>query len=248
MRLLAIDTSNLVLSVAVVDESRLLGEWTTNLKKNHSVRLMDSISRLLDELEMFPEELDGIAVAHGPGSYTGVRIGVATAKSMAWALNKPVVGVSSLEAVATNALGYSGGIVPLFDARRGQVYTACYRSQGMDRLEEVLFERIVLLRDWLFMVAEAHAGEAVLFLGDDAAIHRSAIEQVLGAQARFAPAAFNHPRAAHIGWIGMKRLAEAGSPHALVPEYLQVAEAEAKWLAKQEEAKREQDGSTNGAR
>lgn len=80
MRVLAIDTSNLVLSVAVIDETHVLGEWTSNQNKNHSITLMDGISMVLDQCKMEPEELDGIAVAKGPGSYTGVRIGVATAK------------------------------------------------------------------------------------------------------------------------------------------------------------------------
>jgi tRNA threonylcarbamoyladenosine biosynthesis protein TsaB len=233
MRVLAIDTSNLVLSVAVVDESRVLGEITTNLQKNHSVRLMDSISGLMDELNLLPEELTGIAVARGPGSYTGVRIGVATAKSMAWALGLPVVGVSSLEAVAMNAAGFSCGIVPMFDARRGQVYTGCYQTQEDHSVAITLPERIVLLREWLDIVADHLEDCEAMFLGDDVAMHRDLIKERLGGRAVFAPPSFNHPRAAHIGWLGMKRLAEAGSAHELTPEYLQVAEAEAKWMAKQ---------------
>jgi len=233
MRVLGIDTSNLVLSVALVDEERVLGEWTTNLQKNHSVRLMDSISLLLDELDLQPDQLDGIAVAHGPGSYTGVRIGVATAKSMAWSLGKPVVGISSLIAVAMNAAAFPGGIVPLFDARRGQVYTGYYRAAADGTLQAELAERIVLLREWLPLIREQSGEAPILFVGDDTAIHRELIAAELGGQAVFAPAPFNHPRASHIAWLGLKRLAEAGSAHALTPEYLQLAEAEAKWLAQQ---------------
>ncbi|GAA4724824.1 tRNA (adenosine(37)-N6)-threonylcarbamoyltransferase complex dimerization subunit type 1 TsaB [Brevibacillus fulvus] len=232
MRVLAIDTSNLVLSVAVVDESRVLAEMTTNLRKNHSVRLMDNISLLLDELELSPQELDGIAVAKGPGSYTGVRIGVATAKSLAWSLGIPVVGISSLQAVALNACGFTGGIVPCFDARRGQVYTALYQSQGMNRLTEMAAEQIILLREWLPLIAAETAGRPLLFLGDDVALHRETIVEMLGERALFAPSAFNHPRAAHLGWLAIERIEQADDPHSLLPEYLQVAEAEAKWLAK----------------
>ncbi len=234
MRILAIDTSNLVLSVALADDMRVLGEWTTNLNKNHSVRLMDSISMLMDELDLLPEQLDAIAVAHGPGSYTGVRIGVATAKSMAWSLNLPVIGVSSLQAVAMNALGFSGPIIPLFDARRGQVYTGLYRSRNMELVEAAEAERIILLREWLPVVLDRAKGEPILFLGDDVRMHRETIDEIVGSQAVFAPCSFNHPRAAHIAIIGAKRLVEAANVHELVPEYLQVAEAEAKWLAKQE--------------
>jgi len=233
MRVLAIDTSNLVLSVAVVDEQRILGEWTTNKQKDHSVRLMDGIAQLLEQLELEPEQLAGIAVAHGPGSYTGVRIGVAAAKSMAWSLGIPLVGISSLEVVAANALGFTGAIVPLFDARRGRVYTACYRSQQLDALEPLLPERIVPLADWLTLLLETLDEEPILFLGDDVVLHQATIRSRLRERARFAPPAFNHARAAHLGWIGLRRLHAAGDPHLLNPEYLQMAEAEAKWLAKQ---------------
>lgn len=237
MRILAIDTSNLVLSVAVIDDTHMLGEYTTNMNKNHSIRLMDCIAELLDELGLAPEQLDGIAVAQGPGSYTGVRIGVATAKSMAWSLGIPLVGVSSLQAVAANAIGFSGGIVPLFDARRGQVYTGYFTSWQMERVEPKLAERIVLLEDWLTLVKAESAGQPILFLGDDLSLHRTAIEQKLGEQALFAPPGFNHPRAAHIGWISRQWFACADNPHLLKPEYLQLAEAEAKWLAKQNQTK-----------
>ncbi|MCK9905525.1 tRNA (adenosine(37)-N6)-threonylcarbamoyltransferase complex dimerization subunit type 1 TsaB, partial [Microbacteriaceae bacterium K1510] len=191
----------------------------------------DFISLLLDELSLMPEQLDGIAVAKGPGSYTGVRIGVATAKNMAWSLGIPVVGVSSLQAVAANAAGFAGGIVPLFDARRGQVYTGYYRSEGLQALHETVAERIVLLREWLPIVADCSGGQRVLFLGDDLPIHRKTIMEMLGEQAQFAPVSFNHPRAAHVAWLAAEQFAKAGSAHDLMPEYLQMAEAEAKWLA-----------------
>jgi tRNA threonylcarbamoyladenosine biosynthesis protein TsaB len=235
MRVLAIDTSNLVLSVAVVEEGRVLAEVTTNQQKNHSVRLMDCVSRLLDETDTRPEQLAGIGVAKGPGSYTGVRIGVATAKSIAWALNLPVVGVSSLQAVAQNALGFPGLIVPLFDARRGQVYSGAYRTAGMEAVEVRLAERIILLSDWLPLLCKEAAGEPILFLGEDVRLHRETIAAALGDQARFAPASHNHPRAAHIGLLALGEIEHAGSAHALVPEYLQLAEAEAKWLAQNQE-------------
>jgi tRNA threonylcarbamoyladenosine biosynthesis protein TsaB len=225
----------------VVDESRVLAEMTTNMQKNHSVRLMDCISLLLDETETAPEQLAGIAVAKGPGSYTGVRIGVATAKSMAWSLNIPVVGVSSLQAVAMNALGFSGGIIPLFDARRGQVYTGYYDTEGMRTVSPRLSERIILLREWLPLVSGEAEGRPLLFLGDDVALHRETIVQTLGERAQFAPASFNHPRAAHIGFLALSGIREGGNAHQLTPEYLQVAEAEAKWLAKTQEAARPEE-------
>lgn len=235
MRVLAIDTSNLVLSVAVVEEERVLAEMTTNQQKNHSIRLMDCISELLDATDTLPEQLGGLGVAKGPGSYTGVRIGVATAKSMAWSLNLPVVGVSSLQAVAMNALGFPGLIVPLFDARRGQVYTGAYRTEGMASVQLQGKEAIILLRDWLPMLREQAQGAPILFLGEDVRLHRETIVQELGEQAQFASPAINHPRAAHIGFLAMRHLQDGKNAHELVPEYLQLAEAEAKWLAQKQE-------------
>ncbi len=234
MRVLAIDTSNVALSVAVVEDERVLAELSTNENKNHSVRLMNSIALLLEQVGMTPKQLDGIVAAKGPGSYTGVRIGVATAKSMAWALGIPVTGVSSLQVLAANAIGFSGGIVPLFDARRDQVYTGYYQANGMNFPEIAIAEQIVLLRDWLGVIREQAGDQPILFLGDDVKIHQAVIQEQLGAQARFAPASYHVPRAGHLGLIGIGQLVTGISAHELVPEYLQLAEAEAKWLAAQE--------------
>jgi tRNA threonylcarbamoyladenosine biosynthesis protein TsaB len=150
---------------------------------------------------------------------------------MAWSLGIPAIGISGLRALACNAAGFRGGIVPLFDARRGQVYSGLYRS-GEDVLaEQEMPDRIILLRDWLPMIQEHVCEKPVLFLGDDVSIHRHSITEMLGEQALFAPLSLNVPRAAHIGFLSLSLLPKAGTAHQLMPEYLQVAEAEAKWLA-----------------
>ncbi|HJV45465.1 MAG TPA: tRNA (adenosine(37)-N6)-threonylcarbamoyltransferase complex dimerization subunit type 1 TsaB [Bacillota bacterium] len=228
MKVLGIDTSNLVLSVAVVDDKQVLGEYTTNLKKNHSIRLMPAISMLLDELGLAPEELNGIAIAHGPGSYTGVRIGLTTAKSLAWALDIPIIGISSLEAIASNSTYFPGMVSPLVDARRGQVYTACFKNG-----ERMADDRIRLIADWAAELKEAN--QAVLFLGDDSALHKEVITEALGDLAQFGPVEWNVPRAAFIARVGLQKLekGEHVDLDTFVPEYLQLAEAESKWLASQ---------------
>lgn len=228
MKVLGIDTSNLVLSVAVVEGKQVLGEYTTNLKKNHSIRLMPAISMLLDELGVAPEELNGIAVAHGPGSYTGVRIGLTTAKSLAWALGTPIVGISSLEAIASNSTYFPGMVSPLVDARRGQVYTACFKNG-----ERLADDRVRLIADWAVELKKAN--QSVLFLGDDSVLHKEVIMEVLGEMARFGPAEWNAPRAAFVARVGLEKL-EKGlhvDLDTFIPQYLQLAEAEAKWLASQ---------------
>ncbi|GAB7387809.1 tRNA (adenosine(37)-N6)-threonylcarbamoyltransferase complex dimerization subunit type 1 TsaB [Bacillaceae bacterium] len=238
MKVLAIDTSTLVLGVAVADEKRLLGEIVTNLKKNHSVRLMPAIASLMEELDLSPSDLDGIAVACGPGSYTGVRIGVATAKTLAWAKGIPLVGISSLEAVACNLRRHDGYLCPLFDARRGRVYTGLYRGNAAGKLAQVLTDCVVSLEDWLGRLRELDG--PVTFLGDDAALLRAEIVRQLGGRALFAEPEFNIPRPGHIARLALERIAAGRTDDVLTfaPQYLQLAEAEAKWLARQKSEKR----------
>jgi tRNA threonylcarbamoyladenosine biosynthesis protein TsaB len=228
MKVLGIDTSNLILSVAVVEEEKVLGEYTTNLQKNHSTRLMPAISMLLDELTLDPQELGAIAVAHGPGSYTGVRIGISTAKTLAWAAGIPIVGISSLQVLAGNVPFFPGRICPLFDARRGQVYTALFHES-----ERVADDALRMLDDWLNQLDTESL--QVLFLGDDLALHKGTIQQRLGKQAVFGQAEWNIPRASYIARTGVRHILEGRQVKAseIVPQYLQLAEAEAKWLANQ---------------
>ncbi|RXT05195.1 tRNA (adenosine(37)-N6)-threonylcarbamoyltransferase complex dimerization subunit type 1 TsaB [Ammoniphilus sp. CFH 90114] len=228
MKILGIDTSNLVLSVAVMEEDKLLGEYTTNLKKNHSIRLMPAISLLMEELDVDPTDLTGIAIAHGPGSYTGTRMGVTTAKSMAWSLGIPLVGISSLEAVAGNAPYFPGRVCPMFDARRGQAYASLFENG-----ERVMKDQILLVEPWSEQLASE--GTPVLFLGDDVALHRQMIVDKMGTLAVFGPAEWNVPRASYIARIGMEEI-KAGrhvEVDTFTPQYLQLAEAESKWLASQ---------------
>ena len=121
-KVLAIDTSSFVLGVAVTDGEQVAGELITNNKKNHALRLMPAVSKLMEELKIEAKQLDKIVVANGPGSYTGVRIGVTTAKTLAWSLGIPLVMVSSLEVSAQIGRYTTHSIIPIIDARRGQVY------------------------------------------------------------------------------------------------------------------------------
>lgn len=136
MNILAIDTSNHVMGVAVVSDGKVIGEVITNLKKNHSVRLMPTITSLMEEIGMQPEELNQIAVAQGPGSYTGVRIGVTTAKTLAWSLEIPIVGVSSIEVLAYQGRFYPGEICTFFDARRQTVFAGVYAWEKHELIEK----------------------------------------------------------------------------------------------------------------
>ncbi|MCR6105366.1 tRNA (adenosine(37)-N6)-threonylcarbamoyltransferase complex dimerization subunit type 1 TsaB [Salipaludibacillus agaradhaerens] len=226
MNVLAIDTATYVMGVALMRDGEPLGEIVTHQKKNHSIRLMPAIQTLFKETEMSPEDLDRIVVSQGPGSYTGVRIGVTTAKTLAWALNIPIVGVSSMAMLAGNGRYFNGLISPFFDARRGQVFTGLYQNQG-DSLKEIETDRITMHHDWLHFIKERD--ESILFLSPDMDKHADDIHQILGEQAVFASPIHCLPRPFELALAGMALPVEENT-HAFSPRYHRLAEAEAKWL------------------
>ncbi|GAA0496712.1 tRNA (adenosine(37)-N6)-threonylcarbamoyltransferase complex dimerization subunit type 1 TsaB [Salinibacillus aidingensis] len=230
MKVLAMDTSNQVMSVAVLDNQQIVAEITTNVKRNHSVRLMPAIDEAMKEAKMTPADLDQIVVAHGPGSFTGVRIGVTTAKSLAYSLNIPIIAVSSLEMAAFNGLYFNGRICSFFDARRGRVYAGLYKNENR-QLTAVRDEENVLFTDWLEDLKKQD--EPILFISNDLHIHKDNIKAVLGEQAEFPPDFLAVPRASALAQIAQTKAAE--DVHALTPNYLRLAEAEAKWLEKNQE-------------
>jgi tRNA threonylcarbamoyladenosine biosynthesis protein TsaB len=235
MKVLAIDTSNYPLGIAITDDNQVIGEYITNIKKNHSVRVMPAIETLCKECDVKPADLEKIVVAEGPGSYTGVRIGVTIAKTLAWTLQIPLVGVSSLEVVASAAARYFPGyVVPLFDARRGQIYTGLYRSKN-GSLEAVKEDQLVMAKEWAEKLKEL--SDPVLFIGNDLPIHKEVIATILGDQAHFAHSTENNPRPGELAQLGLER--EPVDVHSFVPNYIRLAEAEAKWLEgkKENEAK-----------
>lgn len=231
MNVLAIDTSNQVMSVAVLKNDQVAAEYTTNVKINHSVRLMPAINEIMEETKLTPQDLDLIAVAIGPGSYTGVRIGLTTAKTMAWSLQIPIVGVSSLELVAYNGQLFEGLVCPFFDARRGQVYTGLYTFSQDQEMNIVLDEINILFTDWLEQLKEQ--GKPILFLSMDLDVHKEVIKEYLGDQAIFGLKRNHVPSASMLAEIAMKK--DRHSLHSLTPNYLRLAEAEAIWLNAQQE-------------
>lgn len=231
MKTLAIDTSNFVMGVALVEENKVIGEVITNLKKNHSIRLMKAVESLLTECDTLPNELDKIVVAEGPGSYTGVRIGVTVAKTLAWTLNIPLVGVSSLEVVAANGRYFNGLISPLFDARRQQIFTGLYRFNNGEDLRKEEKDQLIINEQWAEKLKEYK--EPILFIGNDVEVHKEVLTSVLGEQALFASVLQYNPRPSELAFLGMKK--ESTPVHAFVPNYIRLAEAEANWLKAQEE-------------
>jgi tRNA threonylcarbamoyladenosine biosynthesis protein TsaB len=228
MTILSIDTSNYPLGVALIEEDKVIGEYITYIKKNHSVRAMPAIEQLMKDCGIEAKDLTKIVIANGPGSYTGVRIGVTLAKTLAWSLNIPLIPVSSLATLASSGRYFPGYIVPLFDARRGQVYTGLYEFQD-NQLTCVEEDCNIMLDKWVTTLKELN--KDILFVGNDVSIHESTIKEILGDRAKIAPFVSHNPRPSELAFIG------AGLPetsaHEVVPNYIRMAEAEVKWLESQ---------------
>ncbi|OIK15931.1 tRNA (adenosine(37)-N6)-threonylcarbamoyltransferase complex dimerization subunit type 1 TsaB [Bacillus sp. MUM 116] len=226
MTILAIDTSNYTLGVALIEENQVLGEYMTNLKKNHSIRVMPAIQTLMRDCDRVPADLTKVVVAKGPGSYTGVRIGVTIAKTLAWTLKIPLVGVSSLEILASGTGRYFDGYVsPLFDARRGQVYTGLYQYKNGELLT-VEQDQLIMLVDWAQYLTKMD--RPILFVGNDLSIHQQKIAEILGSKGVFAALTEHNPRPSVLALLGQNQTEE--DVHSFVPNYIRLAEAEAKWL------------------
>lgn len=226
---LGIDTANSPLSVAIIKDGELLIEETSMMKVNHSLRAMPAVEEVCRKTSISPSEIDAIAVSEGPGSYTGVRIGVTIAKTLAWTLGKPLYGVSSLKSLAMNGQLYNGLLCPLFDARRSNVYSAIYRTDGKE-LVSVMEDQHCALAELLAQLKEMK--EPVLFIGEDVKLHEQSIREQLGDQAKFALFAVNVPRASSAIALAMQA-EQADSVHSFTPQYRRITEAEANLVKKE---------------
>lgn len=231
MRILALDSSGMVAGVAIVEgdgnESVTVAEYTVNYKKTHSQTLLPMLDEIVKMTEQDLSEIDAIAIAGGPGSFTGLRIGSATAKGLGLALNKPLIHIPTLEGLACNLWGSEKIICPIMDARRRQVYTGIYKFENgkLTVIEDQMAIGIEELGEKLNSF-----GEPVIFLGDGVPVHREALETQICKELEiaFAPAQMNRQRAASVGWLGLQYLAEgkvtAAASHQ--PEYLRMSQAE----------------------
>ena len=233
MNVLAIDTSNYSLGIALMNQEQVIGEYITNMKKNHSIRVMPAIEKLMADCEMKPSDLEKIVVAKGPGSYTGVRIGVTIAKTLAWTLNIPLVGISSLEALAAGAGRYFDGCIsPLFDARRGQIYTGLYQYRN-GQLNSIVPDQIILSKNWAEQLGTME--EKIMLVGTDISLHHDVFQEFLGDKAIIVEKTEQNPRPSELALLGYDLPGE--DVHSFVPNYIRLAEAEAKWLEAQKKLK-----------
>ena len=231
MKILAIDSSGLVATVAVVEDERLLGEYTIDHKKTHSQTLLPMIDALAQMIELDMDTIDGIAVAAGPGSFTGLRIGTATAKGLGLALEVPLIGVPTVDALAYCLYGVTELICPLMDARRNQTYTGLYRFEEDGSFSVVRQQCAVDIADIISDVNEKD--EPVIFLGDGVPVFHEQIEDSCRVTHRYAPAGWNRQRAAALAQLGMMYMKEGRSVSAadFRPDYLRLSQAERERIA-----------------
>lgn len=225
MKILALDSSGLVASVAVVEDDNLLGEYTINYKKTHSQTLLPMLDEVAKMIELDLNSLDAIAVSAGPGSFTGLRIGSATAKGLGLALNKRIVSVPTVDALAYNLWGSQDIVCPLMDARRQQAYTGLYEfSSG--RMRTILPQCAVGIGEIVARINEI--GRSVVFLGDGVPVFAEYLKEHVSVSYIFAPAHCNKQRASSVAALGAVLFAEGESQEAAVhrPEYLRLSQAE----------------------
>lgn len=225
MKIMAFDTAVEVAAVAVIEDNKLLGEYIINNKKKHSEKLMPLADNLLKDLSLSPADMDLFAVSIGPGSFTGIRIGVSAVKALAYATGKKIAGIPTLDAIAYNASIYNGIVCPLIDARNNQVYTALYRFENgkQQKITQYMAADIGEIIEKIKM-----AGENTIFIGDAAELHKDMILSQLGNQAHFMPGNLQIPRAsavAHLAYIKAVS-GEADDLFELVPLYLRKSQAE----------------------
>lgn len=224
-KILGIESSGRMASVAIISEEEVLAEISMNTKLTHSETLLPMIDEVVKKSGCALEELDTIAIAEGPGSFTGLRIGASTAKGLGLALDIPLIAVSTLEGLAYNVWSADANVVPLMDARRSQVYTAEYAFQG-GKLQTVVEPKA---EDIQVVIDRINAGaKPVIFVGDGASLFREKLEAEVYVQKNFAPAAMNRQRAAAIASRGLELFLEGKTVYSddFVPVYLRKSQAE----------------------
>lgn len=232
MKILGLDSSGLVASAAVVEDDNLLAEYTVNYKKTHSQTLLPMLDAIAEMVELDLETIDAIAIAGGPGSFTGLRIGSATAKGLGLALQKPLIQIPTVDGLAYNLWGSKDMVCPLMDARRNQTYTGLYEftEKGMEILLEQcavsISEIVEKINEW---------NRSVVFLGDGIPVFRSFIEEKCQVPFSFAPAHLNKQRAGAVAALASiyyeKGQTETAAEHR--PEYLRLSQAERERLEKE---------------
>ncbi|MCR5736420.1 MAG: tRNA (adenosine(37)-N6)-threonylcarbamoyltransferase complex dimerization subunit type 1 TsaB [Eubacterium sp.] len=232
MKILAIDSSSMVATVGIWEDDVMVAEYTINHKKTHSQTLLPMIDEIVKMTETDMESVDAIAITGGPGSYTGLRIGSATAKGIGLAINKPIINIPTMDAMAYNFYSSQYLICPMMDARRSQVYTGLYRFDGT-KMETMKPQCIMMIQDLVEELEQM--GLPVMFLGDGVPVNREFIDQTMKVERHFAPASMNRHRAAAVASLAAMYYREGKTETAEEhkPDYLRASQAERELKAKQ---------------
>jgi len=225
MKVLGIDTSTMSGSIGLIQDEEVISEYLLNVSVTHSERLLDAIGFVLRNARCAVEDLDGLAVSLGPGSFTGVRIGVSTVKGLAYASRKPLVGVSTLDVLAFQVSPTPYLICPVIDARKGEVYTAFYRY--LESTPKRQSEYQVIRPDVLIGMVK----EQTIFVGNGVKTFREVLQKSLESLATFPPVPFHLPHGASVARLGLKFLQKGDllDLATFSPLYVRPSEAEIKW-------------------
>jgi len=225
MLILGIETATKTGSVALVGEEGVIAEYTLSIELTHSERLMATVERVMQDTGVAVADLDGFAVSIGPGSFTGLRIGLAAVKGLALVTNKPVLPVPTLKALAWNLPYAQHLICPLLDAKKKEVYTALYRF-GESGIVQMMPEMVCSLKELAGKIKDR-----TVFTGEGSRLFREEIRSLFGDRALFAPASATVPSAASVAEIGRAMMNEGARPDldGLTPLYIRRPEAEVAW-------------------
>lgn len=228
MKILGIDSSGLVASVAIVEDDLLVAEYSLQYKITHSQTLLPMLEEIKNRIHLDMQTIDAIAVAAGPGSFTGLRIGAATVKGLGLALGKPIIPVPTLDGMAYNCYGTDLLVCPIMDARRNQVYTGLYTFEKNDGITmNKVMEQTAMGFDELAAKLN-ELGKEVIFLGDGVPVFAEAMKELLQIPYHLAPAHMNRQRAAAVAVLGKvmyeQGIFEDAADHA--PNYLRLSQAE----------------------
>lgn len=245
MKIIAIDSSGLVASVAIVEDDEVIAEYNVQYKKTHSQTLLPMLDELKKMVELDLQTVDAIAIAKGPGSFTGLRIGSATAKGLGLALEIPIIEIPTLDGLACNLYGTDKLVCPIMDARRNQVYTGLYsyreERQSEEQEQRFSYTLVPILPQCAVSIQEIaekcnEQQKEIIFLGDGVPVFAEQLKDLMKGPYSFAPAHMNRQRAASFAFLALEKLRKgevvSAADHA--PEYLRLSQAEREKAAKKE--------------
>ena len=232
MLVLSVDSSYSTATCALIKDDKILAEINLNDKKQHSVILMRLIDSILKEYEIDINDIDAFIISRGPGSFTGLRIGMATLKGLAFASKKPLISVSTLDALAYNSISFQGIICPIMDALRDNIYTCLYKNEN-NNLTPLIKEQCLNINELVTILKEQTL--PIIFVGDGVTKHKEFLQENIP-NSFFAPNHSNFPKASSVGELGIKKINDGviENINSINPIYLRKSQAEREYEKRME--------------